>query len=72
MARITPSPGPGLDTVTLKRIDASTIERTGEVRGKVTETGNMTVSPDGKILTITLKGTYNGTDYSSVQILTRE
>jgi len=33
-----PITGTGLDTVSLKRIDANTIERTGKVRGKVTET----------------------------------
>jgi hypothetical protein len=67
-----PITGTGLDTVSLKRIDANTIERTGKVRGKVTETGAMKVSADGKVLTVSLKGSYNGQDYSSVQILTRE
>ena len=67
-----PITGTGLDTVSLKRIDANTIERTGKVRGKVTETGTMKVSADGKVLTVSLKGSYNGTDYRSVQILTRE
>jgi len=67
-----PITGTGLDTVSLKRIDAYTIERTGKVRGKVAETGTMKVSADGKALTVSLKGSYNGTDYSSVQILTRE
>lgn len=67
-----PITGTGLDTVSLKRIDANTIERTGKVRSKVTESGTMKVSPDGKVLTVSLKGSYNGTDYSSIQILTRE
>ena len=67
-----PITGTGLDTISLKRIDANTIERTGKVRGKVTETGTMTVSPDGKVLTVLIKGSYNGADYSSLQILTRE
>jgi hypothetical protein len=67
-----PITGTGLDTVSLKRIDANTFERTGKVRGKVTETGTMKVSGDGKVLTVTIKGSYNGADYSSVQILTRE
>jgi hypothetical protein len=67
-----PITGTGLDTISLKRIDPNTIERTGKVRGNVTETGTMKVSPDGKVLTITIKGSYNGTNYSSVQGLTRQ
>jgi len=67
-----PITGTGLDTISLKRIDPNTIERTGKVRGMVTETGTMKVSPDGKTLTISIKGSYNGTSYSSVQVLTRQ
>ena len=67
-----PITGTGLDTVSLKRIDSHTIERTGKVRGKVTETCTMKVSPDGKTLTLTIKGDFNGTDYSSVQVFHRE
>ena len=67
-----PVTGTGLDTISLKRIDANTIERTGKVRGNVTETGTMKISPDGKVLTITIKGSYNGTNYRSVQVLTRQ
>jgi len=67
-----PITGTGLDTVALKRVDAHTIERTGKVRGKVTETCTMKVSPDGKTLTVTIKGSYNGTDYGSDQILHRQ
>lgn len=67
-----PITGTGLDTVSLKRIDAHTIERTGKVRGKETETTIMKVSSDGKALTMTVKGSYNGTNYSSTQIFTRE
>jgi hypothetical protein len=67
-----PIVGTGLDTVSLKRVDSHTIERTGKVRGKVTENCTMKVSPDGKLLTITIKGSYNGTDYSSVQVLHRQ
>ena len=67
-----PITGTGIDTVSLKRVDANTIERTGKVRGKPAETCTMKVSPDGKTLTVTIKGSYNGTDYSSVQILTRQ
>lgn len=67
-----PITGTGLDTVSLKRVDPHKIERVGKVQGKVTEHCTMEVSPDGKTLTLTIKGSYNGTDYSSVQILTRQ
>lgn len=67
-----PITGTGLDTVSLKRVDANTIERVGKEGGKVTETCTMKVSPDGKLLTVSIKGTFNGTNYSSQQILTRE
>jgi hypothetical protein len=61
-----------LDTVALKRIDANTIERTGKIRGQVVETAAMKVSSDGKILTVTTKGTINGEDYSSSQVFARQ
>jgi hypothetical protein len=61
-----------LDTVSLKRIDANTVERTGKIRGKVVETMTMKVSPDGKTLTVTTKGSYQGDDYSSIQILDKQ
>ena len=67
-----PITGTGLDTVSLKRVDANTIERTGKVRGKATETCTMKISPDAKTLTMTVKGSYNGTDYSSMQVFARQ
>jgi hypothetical protein len=59
-------------TVSLKRIDARTIERSGKVMGMVVETSTRTVSPDGQTLTIKTDGTNGGNDYSSVQVFTRE
>jgi len=61
-----------LDTVSLKRIDANTIERSGKIRGKVVETCTMKVSPDGKTLTVTTMGSIQGNDYSSVQVYFRQ
>ena len=61
-----------LDTVSLKRIDANTVERTGKARGKVAETMTMKVSTDGKTLTVTTMGTFQGDDYSSVQVFDRQ
>lgn len=67
-----PITGTGLDTVSLKRMDSHTIDRTGKVRGKESETCTMKVSPDGKTLTMTVDGVYNGTHYRSTQVFTRQ
>jgi hypothetical protein len=45
------------DTLTFKRVDASTVEFTQKKAGKVVITGTRTISPDGKVMTITSKGT---------------
>jgi len=45
------------DTVSLKRIDARTTERTDKKDGKVTVTLTRVVSQDGKTMTVTTKGT---------------
>jgi hypothetical protein len=64
--------GSGLDSVSLKRLDANTIERTGKESGKVAENCTMKISADGKTLTVTTKGAFRGTEYSSVQVYTRD
>jgi hypothetical protein len=64
--------GTGIDTVSLKRVDKNTIERTGKAKGEEAEKCTMKISPDGKMLTMQIDGTYNGTDYSSTQIYTRQ
>jgi hypothetical protein len=61
-----------VDMVSLKRIDKNTVERTGKVRGMVAETVTFKVSPDGKALTVTTKGTYQGNEYSSMQVFDRQ
>ena len=61
-----------LDTISLKKVDANTIERTGKVRGVVAETATMKVSQDGKMLTITTKGSVGPLDYSSVQVYQKQ
>jgi hypothetical protein len=60
-----------LDRVTLKRIDARTVERIGKVHGQPVETRTRTVSSDGKTLTIKTDGTNNGVRYNSVQVFER-
>ena len=49
-------------TVSVKRIDARTSERSGKVNGEVVETSTRTVSADGQVLTITTKGLNNGNE----------
>jgi hypothetical protein len=60
-----------LTTVSIKRIDAHIVERTGKIGGQVVETSTREVSPDGQRLTITTKGVNDGTEYSSVQVFDR-
>ncbi len=45
------------DTVSLKRIDAGTVQRTDKKGGKVVQTLTRKVSADGKTLTVAVKGT---------------
>ena len=45
------------DMVSLKRVNATTVERTDKKAGKVVQTLTRVVSADGKTLTITTKGT---------------
>jgi hypothetical protein len=48
---------PDADTLSLKRIDAYTVEFTQKRAGKLASTGRRTISKDGKVMTITNKGT---------------
>lgn len=48
---------PDADTLSLKRIDAFTTEFTQKKAGKVVITGTRVISKDGKVMTITTKGT---------------
>jgi hypothetical protein len=47
----------GADTVAVKRIDANTSTATAKRAGKVVYTRTLAVSKDGKVMTITAKGT---------------
>jgi len=42
----------GIDTISLKRIDSNTIEETNKRKGTVITVYKMTVSPNGKTMTI--------------------
>ena len=47
----------GADTIAVKRIDSNTSTATGKKAGKVVYTRRLVVSKDGKVMTITAKGT---------------
>ena len=48
---------PDADTVSLTRLDASTVQTIAKKAGKTTTTQTSTVSKDGKTRTVTTKGT---------------
>jgi hypothetical protein len=47
----------GVETVSLKRIDANSAERTDKMKGKVVQTYTRKIAADGKTMTVTQKGT---------------
>jgi hypothetical protein len=61
-----------LDTVSLRRIDANTLERSGKIKGQVVETATMKLSEAGKVLTILTKGSTGGQAYTSTQVFNRQ
>ena len=66
-----------IDSVTFRRIDGSTVERTGKTHGNVTHTVIYRVSADGRTLTATERGTNhdaagNEIVVSSVQVFARQ
>ena len=63
----------GAETVSLKRIDARTTQRTDKKGGKVVMTFTRKVSADGKTLTVTVKGTNSkGQPVNDVVMLTKQ
>jgi len=48
-----------LDTMALNRVNSTTVVRTGKIRVQATETAILVVSADGKVLTVTTKGSGN-------------
>jgi hypothetical protein len=61
-----------VDTYSIKRINANTIERTGKIRGNTVEMATFAISADGKTLTVTTKGSIRGSDYSSTQVFIKQ
>jgi len=43
----------------LNRVNSTTVVRTGKIRVQATETATLVVSADGKVLTVTTKGSGN-------------
>jgi hypothetical protein len=60
------------NTITMKRVDARTLERIGKVKGAVVETETYTVSPDGKMLSVKQTGENNGVPFNTTQVFERE
>lgn len=57
------------DALSLKRIDAFTVEFTQKKAGKVVATGKRVISKDGKVMTITSKGTNaKGQAFNNVEV----
>ena len=62
-----------LDTVALKRIDATTVERTGKVKGMPAETAVMKFSNRNKTMTISTNGTTDtGAKYSRIEVFNKQ
>jgi hypothetical protein len=62
-----------LDTVALKRVDATTIERTGKIKGMPTETAVMKFANRNRTMTITTNGTTNtGAAYSRIEVFNKQ
>ena len=67
------SGNPDFDMVSVKRVDASTVNSTQTKGGAPVGTGVRTVSKDGKTLTFSQQGTHaNGTKYDDVSVYDRQ
>jgi len=64
-----PAGSSDLDALSLKRIDAFTTEFTQKKAGRVVATGTRVISKDGKVMTITTKGTNaKGQAFNDVEV----
>jgi hypothetical protein len=63
----------GSDTISLKRVDAFTFDTVQKKDGKVVITGRNSVSRDGKVMTVTSKGTNaKGQKTNNIQVLDKQ
>jgi hypothetical protein len=60
-----------MDTISLRQLNPTTIERIGKDRGKVVEKATFTLSNDGKVLTVKNDGTGQGVEYHNAQVFDR-
>ncbi len=60
------------NTVSMKRLDARTLERIGKVKGQVVETETYTVSPNGRTMTVKQEGENDGVPFKTSQVFERE
>jgi len=59
-----------LSTVAFKKLNATTLERSGKYQGMVVET--VTYKVAGKVMTVTQNGTLNDNPVSSTQVFTKQ
>ena len=63
----------GLDTVALRKIDATTYERIGKIKGMATESANMKLSNGNRTMTIATKGTTDtGAEYARTEVFNKQ
>lgn len=61
------------ETLSLKRVSARTVAFIGKKAGKVTETGTRKVSADGKVLTVSIKGTdARGVAFNDIEVFDKQ
>ena len=58
--------------VAFRRVNATTLERSGKYLGEVIETVTYQVSANGKVLTVNQKGTTNGVEVTSKQVYNKQ
>jgi hypothetical protein len=66
-----PTKGGAVETFAVKRVDATTLERVGKIKGQVVENGTWKISPDGTTMIVTTKGSIEGAAYSNTQVFER-
>lgn len=63
---------PNFDAVVMKKVDANTVDVTLKKAGNVVLTRHMVVSKDGKVMTVTDKGTPGGQRVDSVLVYDKQ
>ena len=68
-----PVMGGAIETYALKRVDATTVERVGKIKGQAVETATWKLSPDGRTMTVSTQGRIESekAEYKNVQVFER-